>query len=468
MLILLSLISVSFILTQTDLVRIPGFSRFIDSLTGSYEWSAQSSYSAFQSALAKAEASSSPDSFLGSFVRGVGSALPSQQSSLPFVVGGREIVGDKKIIGLAGKKRTIKGIASPGDNITWSGAGDDIMIGRDLKYGDLAGVIDGKGGMSYPSSGIHGEGGGHLMGPAIASSFKNIPNPGKPSPSRISGKKTGKVLAFTWRNYIFNRQKTHVGSKRLGSNRKFFRLGETYATTKIGESCSGCAFEARETYVGSTYDGTSLDLDLLDVDGEVEVPDPGDLNDPLDDIDDLGDAWKKCQDAQAKYNPDMTRLADDMERLSCEMQPGMQPKCDSGGARDEWNRKAAQLQSDCEEYNRLAVALAAECGVTASQRDCTYRQQMNIKKCKKPSGAMMIFMFLLFLLLLIMLAVLVAVIAIWAGLSILAGIALGAGTLIVSSLIAGSMISGAISALSGLADTQTQMQNEGDSPPDCQ
>lgn len=399
LLLIIVLISVPFIVPGSTLVRVPGVAVFMGAIGigPASRWSREHAFSAFRSALEKAAQRGREGSFWNSVFRRMVSALPSDQSSIALVVGGREIADSHKVSLLVSKPKSIKGVAGPdekgrkmegvylGDILPdygQAGMGDMNVLGVNTPYYSA-------GRKPFPAV---ADAGSEFFGGVLASAGGNAPTPVGPARSRA---RMGRLSNFAWRNLSFSMHSKSMGA-RIFRDGALFRLAETFAMTEIA-STKGGAPEYQATYVGATYDGTETDDDLLMTEpGAVDVPDTEAALTLMQGVEDLSELAKRCADAQADEGAKMSELSDEMDIKGRELESMGQPGCCEHGKVDKWNGTVNEITQLCGEFNANAAILSQECHVGVSDpapstgdehqdMDCGSYSGMIVAKCYFPS-----------------------------------------------------------------------------------
>lgn len=393
LLLIVVLVSVPFIVPGSTLVRVPGVAGFMNAIgMGSVvsRWSQGSSagaFSAFRAALEKAAQSGREGSFWNSVFRRMASTLPSDQSSIALVVGGKEIADRHKVSVLVSKTKLIKGVVNPDDkkarreadgvylgdipglDYSQAGMGDMDVLGINTPY------YSGSRRKTFPTGADTQL---EFFGGVLADAGGNVPIP--VGPARVRARKMGRLSGFSWRNLSFGRRKSNVNA-RINDKGAMFRLAETFAMTATAYKSDTSALEYQTTYVGATYDGTDANADILQTGvGAPDVPDTGFAEDLMQGVDELTDLAEECAESQANEGKRMSDAADEMDRISGTL--GSPPKCCSSAV-SKWNRKIDNIKAQCVIFNTNAAVLSQKCQGAGQQMNCGSYNSMKIKKCSK-------------------------------------------------------------------------------------
>lgn len=214
----------------------------------------------------------------------------------------------------------------------------------------------------------------------------NIPNVKDPTlgKGKIKTKKLGSVTAFGWKNVGYTKKgaNVNVNVNVSGSKRALFQMGETLATTSMAYK-QNPQYEYQAAYVGSTYDGNSLNAGVVTTAGDsnTTIPDTGYVSDVIDSTQHWEEIAQKCSKSQSVHGTKMSKLQHEMDEILKTMKSP--PKCcENVGP---WNSKVIQLVQKCNELNNESTQLAQDCGSTNSQTiNCqqTYGK-LYIRPCSK-------------------------------------------------------------------------------------
>ncbi|MEF3280680.1 MAG: DUF456 domain-containing protein [Elusimicrobiota bacterium] len=238
-------------------------------------------------------------------------------------------------------------------------------------------TFGGKGSLGYAGK-------GNMSVSSLDSIKSNIPNVKDPTSGKgkIKIKKMGNLTAFGWKNVGYAKKGANVDVKVSGSKRALFQMGEALATTSMAYK-QNPAYEYQAAYTGATYDGTTLNADIVNTAGDTNtnLPDTGYVSDVIESAQHWEEIAKKCQDAQATHGTRISQLQDEMDAISKTMTNP--PKCCKNVK--PWNSKVSQLVAKCNELNNESTLLAQKCGSSNPQTiNCqqTYGK-MYIKPCSK-------------------------------------------------------------------------------------
>jgi hypothetical protein len=272
--------------------------------------------------------------------------------------------------------------------------------------GEAVESIVGEAGSPYIYSSVVNESGGTIgrnegiFSSAVKLGSAKVPLP--KAPRKVNAGGTGKVSGFAWNNM---RYKTKSGAveKPLGNRRAMFQLAETFSATNAAYISPDSNPEYQDAYVGSTYDGNEIDLDIIVTDQEPTLPDYNFMED-LSEIQRLQKLAEDCAASQKKEGVRMAEIADEMDDMQATMTNP--PMC--YGNIGPWNAQVAHLDQLCQEFNRNQAILSKACQTSNDDpMGCGVYQTntdaggMIIKKCKKPSGPPLIFLLLLLIVLLV-------------------------------------------------------------------
>jgi hypothetical protein len=235
--------------------------------------------------------------------------------------------------------------------------------------------------------GVNYKGKGSIGSNALDNIKGNIPDVSNLSLSKkgkVKVSKMGSLTAYGWKNVGYTKKGAVVDVNTSGSRRALFQMGETLATTSMAYK-QNPAYEYQAAYTGATYDGNSLNLDIVQTAGDsnTTLPDTGYVSDVIGSAEHWEEIAKKCQDAQAVHGTAISKLQDEIDNILKTMTNP--PKCCNHGAVSKWNSKVSQLVEKCNQINSHSVSLANECGSSTPQTvNCqsTYGK-LYIKPCSK-------------------------------------------------------------------------------------
>jgi len=368
-----------------------------------------------RAALDRAASDSEQNSFWQKFLKSINATLPpgGGPSSLAMIRGGADdIFGPPELKdGKYGKTKPgqVKGAVNDEEKARGEGAdGVDLqglLAGAGAGYGEGAGEGGGLYGdlMGRNMSGAFGSGSGSGSGPyanrtllsgpggtgggrgasmygnAVKQSASKVPVPS--SPAKVNTKKMGRVSGFSWKNVGYQTKSAKMDTK-LGSKKPMFQLAETFGMTGTAFKEKDSAYEYQASYVGSTYDGNDVSLDVVQADGEGApvIPDTSFTGDLITGAGDLQEMAEECADAQGTHGAKMSedgKLMDDTAKTL-----GKPPKCCSSGV-GAWNSKIDRIIGYCNDFNVNEAQLAAKCQNKSSPMDCGSYSKMKIKPCSK-------------------------------------------------------------------------------------
>ncbi|MBI5743247.1 MAG: hypothetical protein HY952_01735 [Elusimicrobia bacterium] len=371
-------------------LRSVGMSSVVSSLNPKY------SNDLLKAALDKAAEDSQNNSFWNKFLKSINATLPPAggQSSMAMIRGGGDIFGLPEVKD-PGTKGPVKGVVNEEERARGE-TGDDVNLGNLIAgggadgqglYGDVMGQnlaerFNGSGSSPYVGGSMSG--GGPSVGNRTTGVFNNVynqsgakvPLPGKPQ--KVNTKRMGRVSGFTWKNVGYNKKNTKMDVK-TGSLRPMFQLSQTFALTATAYKSKASGPEYQAAYTGATYDGNDVNMDVLQTDAGVVMPDTGMTTSLMDGVNGMQDAAKTCSDAQgtngAKMSEDGKLIDEGVKNL------GKPPKC--CGNVGAWNRKIDRLVSYCQDFNVNEAQLTAACQNKSSPMDCGSYSSMRIKPCSK-------------------------------------------------------------------------------------
>lgn len=222
---------------------------------------------------------------------------------------------------------------------------------------------------------------------ALALSQSNVPTVKDPTLKRgsVRIKKSGSVTAFGWKTTGYLKDGAGLSVQIAGSRRALFQMGETMATTSMAYK-QNPAYEYQAAYVGSTYDGNSVNYNNIvatSYDTNTSLPDTGYISTVIESAQNWEQLAKQCSDAQAVHGTKISKLQDEIDDIIKTM--GKPPKCCNHGAVRRWNAKVNILVQKCNEINIESKALGEKCQNTNPQIiNCqqTYGK-LYIKPCSK-------------------------------------------------------------------------------------
>lgn len=362
-----------------------------------------------RAALEKAATDSEQNSFWQKFLKSINATLPpgGGPSSLAMIRGGGDdifgmpeikdgkyakakpgevkgAVNDEERAGGEGADGVdLQGLLAGGPGGAGGGLYGDLM-GQNLA-GNFAGGSAAMGSGPYanrtllrgPGGGVGNKGAG-MYGNVMKQSASKVPVP--PGPAKVNTKKMGRVSGFSWKNVGYKTKSAKMDTK-LGTKKPMFQLAETFGMTGTAYKEKNSAYEYQASYVGSTYDGNDVNLDVIQTDAAAPVvPDSSFTGDLITGAGDLQELAKQCSDAQgtngAKMSEDGKKMDDTAKTL------GKPPKCCSGGV-GAWNSKIDKIIGYCNDFNVNEAQLAAACQNKSSPMDCGSYSKMKIKPCSK-------------------------------------------------------------------------------------
>jgi hypothetical protein len=357
-----------------------------------------------KAAIDKSVEDSENNSFWNKFLKSINATMPpaGSPSSMTMLRGGGDIFGlpelkepkgakpgpdqvkgavndEERERGETGNDVNLEGLLAGGGAAGEGGLYGDVM-GQNLadRYGDGASA----GNAPYMNRTMFG---GNSAGGRSAGMYNNVvgqasskvPLPG--SPQKINTKKMGRVSGFTWKNVGFKKGKTNMDVK-IGDKKPMFQLAQTFSMTASAYKSKESAPEYQNAFVGATYDGLDVDLDVIQTDATAPaVPDAGFTSGIMSGISGMQESAKKCSDSQGKEGAQMSydgKMMDDTSKTL-----GKPPKCCSNV--DPWNSKIDKIIGYCADYNVNEAILAANCQNKSSPMDCGSYSSMKIKKCSK-------------------------------------------------------------------------------------
>ncbi|MBP7795806.1 MAG: DUF456 domain-containing protein [Elusimicrobiales bacterium] len=257
-------------------------------------------------------------------------------------------------------------------------SGSNMMNGGGYNAGGYGPYINrndfnGKGGSGY--------GGKNVASSALDDVKKNVPEAKDPKGgSKV--KKMGKLTAFGWKNVGYTKKGANIDVSVTGNRRALFQMGETLATTSMAYK-QNPAYEYQAAYTGATYDGNTMNADIVVTDPEINttVPDTAYVSDVVDSAQHWEEIAKECSDAQATNGTRISELQKEMDDISKTM--GKPPKCCKNVG--PWNSKVSQMVAKCNELNSNSVALSQKCGGSTPQTiNCQQSYgKLHIKPCSK-------------------------------------------------------------------------------------
>lgn len=411
-------ISSPFLIQTSALLRVPGVAGFLGAI-GVYSGSGAGSpgiYSSLKEAMEKAAKGGTGDSSAITPLSGLVSSLPSDLSSISMITGGKEILESGKSAGRASNSKSarasnsksVKSIANPDDKSGRETADSvdvgDILgslggqsgpgggsrgsaamgsIGGFFGGGAAAGSSPGGGGSSglggngpyagslmYARGAAGADGGNALLSKALAYAGRSLPNY---SGQSLKGRKKGNLSTFAWRNLTFERGRSNVsaGIFMTGKTAGMPQLAETFAMTGMAASTQKTSLETQSLYTGSTYDGSKTGANILKTDAiPPQLPDTGMFKNTFQLALALPERAKVCQTAMKTHNMVLSNKLNDVRSIFGSL--GSMPDCCSHGAVDTWNRKIAQLNQLCGEFNQSITGLAQQCRTTPQTMPCQF------------------------------------------------------------------------------------------------
>jgi hypothetical protein len=228
--------------------------------------------------------------------------------------------------------------------------------------------------------GSSGRGGASMYSNVMKNSASKVPVPA--GPAKVNTKKMGRVSGFAWKNVGYKNKSAMMDTK-LGSKKPMFQLAETFGMTGTAFREKDSAYEYQASYVGSTYDGNDVNLDVIQSDGDATapvVPDTSFTGDLISGAGDLQEQAKACSDAQGTHGAKMSEDGKKMDDTAKTL--GSPPKCCSSGV-GAWNSKINSIIGYCNDFNVNEAQLAAKCQNKSSPMDCASYSKMRIKPCSK-------------------------------------------------------------------------------------
>lgn len=364
-----------------------------------------------KSAMDKAAADSARASYLNGLK---GGALPcpgcAAGDSLAMVKGNADLDG-------AGNKRAGPGEVTGvvGDEAKARGEGADAVrldgtLGAGVPGGDaglyggsmglsLAGLYSG--GAKRAAAGDRKEG---MFANALNQAGGMIPIPGRAA--QVPSARMGRASGFSWRNVNY-RTRSYALDKKAGAKRPIFQLAETYSVGNIARESKDSASEYQAAYIGSTYDGNDVNLDIIQTEaGQAVFPKTGF---PIVSGGGGSQQAADCAKAQAVNGPKMSEDSAKMDQLSNQLARESAPACyDDIGS---WNQRVAEQGELCKDYNANQAELSRACQTSNTAMDCskyfndTASGGMVISKCEKPHGPLWMFMYLLMIVIAVIIAI---------------------------------------------------------------
>ena len=221
-----------------------------------------------------------------------------------------------------------------------------------------------------------------------------IPVPGRPQ--RVNARRMGKVSGFSWRNVGY-RTTGVKPSGRLNSKGPMYQLAEAFSMGAAAVGTTESAPEYQAAYVGATYDGNSVNGNVITGGGgpggtsgpsgpsgpsgsytPIELD--KDFNEILDTAEDAIEAGDKCADGSAAHSGNMTAAAKAIDDISKTL--GEPPPCCFNDDKVEaWNDKQDQMKVACGDYNVNAQGLAGACMQESQPIDCGQYDANKIVPC---------------------------------------------------------------------------------------
>ena len=243
------------------------------------------SYNEFiKSAMARAAADSAHDSYWNRMMGLVNPAMPCGSgcvSSLAMVKGA-ELYGSEED-GKDGKKKhrqTAPGAeGAEGANVVDLQGGPGVGNGLDgdtmaqnlvdrYSGGGAAPYLD-RSQVSSPGSIADRQNG--IYDNVMNMTVGRIPVPGRAQ--KVPAKMMGRTSGFSWKNGY--KTKSATVEKKIGSKKPMFQLVETYSAGGAALKSKNSAYEYQAAYVGATYDGNDINLDIIKTDANSTVPPQG-------------------------------------------------------------------------------------------------------------------------------------------------------------------------------------------------
>jgi hypothetical protein len=241
----------------------------------------------------------------------------------------------------------------------------------------------------YVNRGAFAKGGGSVSGPAqgiygnaVNSTVGKIPVPSAPGTRSFRGSKFGMVSGFTWKK-IGYKTKSVVMDVRLSGKQPMYQLAETYGMTESAAQSPDLAPEYKAAYVGSTYDGNAVNLDIIQTDAnDPVVPDVSFTGSAITDTGDIEKLAENCAKSEAVQGVRMSDDGEKIDRIASGM--GSPPLCYTNIG--PWNAKVREMQELCRDFNENCVILSQQCQSSTQLMDCGAYEGMIISRCRRPSG----------------------------------------------------------------------------------
>ncbi len=165
-------------------------------------------------------------------------------------------------------------------------------------------------------SGVVGK--NNVSADALALSQNSIPEVKTPILKRgkVRVSRSGSLTAFGWKNVGYTKNGANLSVNITGNRRALFQMGETMATTSMAYK-QNPAYEYQAAYVGSTYDGNSLNGNIVatSADSNTSVPDTGYISTVVDSAQEWEKLAKECSDAQATHGTRISKLQDEIDDI---------------------------------------------------------------------------------------------------------------------------------------------------------
>ncbi len=410
-LLLIMALSVPFVMSGeawNGIIAFPPISYFLKTVgLGSVVAAINPKYSndMLRAALDKAAVDSAQDSFWSKFLKSINATMPpaGSQNSIAMIRGGGDLFGPVEIKDQDKTRRgpgQVKGVVNDAERARGE-TGDDVNLenllgnvaGGGGLYGNQMGQnLSGRFGEGGAASGsgpylnramFGGSGGSQAKGSdmysqVMAQSGGKVPVPG--ATQKVNAKKMGRVSGFSWKNVGY-KTKSATMDTRINSKRSMFQLATTFSMTGSAFKSKDAALEYQNSYVGSTYDGNDVNVDVIQTGGDSApvVPDTSFAGDLINAAGDLQQIAKECSEAQGTYG---AKMSDDAKKMA-DIHKGMgsPPKCCNHGGIDRWNSNVDLAVSYCVDYNVNQALLAGKCQTSVDPMDCGSISSNHLSKC---------------------------------------------------------------------------------------
>ena len=440
MLLLVVAVSLPFVFTSETFARMlemPAISAVIkamhlNGLVSAMNLTPRYSSEFVKSVMDKAAADSAQSSYWNRLMGAVNSALPCggsgcrDVSSIAMITGGSDLYNAPvkkhrapgEVTGVVSQEEKARGEgANTVDLEGVLGGGAGVPGGDSGLYGDVMGqnLAERYSGGAYSGAGpyvdralISGPGGIEDRKSVMYASAMNktggmIPVPGRAT--KVPAARMGRASSFSWKNVGY-KTKSDTVDKKIGTKRPMYQLAETYSAGNTAYRSKESATEYQAAYVGSTYDGNDINLDIIQTDANAPVLPEAGFSDTLDSA--VG-GQKLAEDCSKAQSVNGTKMSDDSAEMDRLANQGSAPMCyDDIGP---WNQRVAQQGALCQDFNSNQNTLASACQTSNTPMDCSiyYKNTksggMVISKCQKPHGIAWLFFFLLLIVILIIIAI---------------------------------------------------------------